>query len=190
MAVVMGAGGPSTAAAESDPSAPVTFGIKLLDAPLERQADPRANTYIVDHLPPGSTIQRRVQVTNETNRPQRFELYPGAASVDGGVFAFGQGRQVNELATWVRLDRPVLDLPPHGVEQVLATITIPRDASRGERYGVIWAEHTTPPTPEANVGFVNRVAFACISTSVPAANRPRISRSAGSPLNEIPRGGR
>ena len=70
------------------------MGIRLLDAPTDRADDPRAKLYIVDHVPPGTTIQRRIQVDNATDEDQLIKLYPGAARLEEGKFiALGKARR-------------------------------------------------------------------------------------------------
>ncbi|WP_354645330.1 hypothetical protein [Kitasatospora camelliae] len=81
-----------------------SIGVKLLDAPRDREADPRAHMYIVDHLAPGSVIHRRLQVTNDSDVDQRVDLYAGSAVVNGGTFTVGADRTPNELTTWVSVD--------------------------------------------------------------------------------------
>ncbi|GIH26897.1 hypothetical protein Aph01nite_52070 [Acrocarpospora phusangensis] len=122
------------------PDAPGLIGIRLMDEPAVRRGDPRARIYIVDHLSPGSSIRRRLQVTSNSSRPQRVQLYAGAADVLKRHFVAAQNRTANELTNWVRFDRTTAVLPPHGSTTVKATIRIPREAWRGERYGVLWAE--------------------------------------------------
>jgi len=89
-----------------------TFGLRLLEAPVSRRDDPRAYRSIVDHLNPGTTIERRVEVNNMSPDPQRIELYAAAASIEKRTFTFATGRTHNELTEWTSLDRPMLTLPP------------------------------------------------------------------------------
>ncbi|MFF3856451.1 hypothetical protein [Micromonospora sp. NPDC002575] len=150
-------GGPAQASEPAtDPDAG-SIGIQLLEAPANRREDPRARRYIVDHLPPGATIHRQVLVKNDSDNPQHIEVYPAAASISKGEFQFGEGRETNELTSWVSLDRPAVDLKPHTDARVRVTITVPPDASRGERYGVIWAQVTPKPDPNVTVRQVRRV---------------------------------
>ncbi|WP_037603718.1 hypothetical protein [Streptacidiphilus rugosus] len=86
-----------------------SIGLKLLDAPLEREADPRAHMYIVDHLAPGSLIHRRVQVTNTSDVDQRVDLYAASAEINSGSFAIEADRTPNELTTWISVDDCVSD---------------------------------------------------------------------------------
>jgi uncharacterized cupredoxin-like copper-binding protein len=132
-----------------------SVGIRLLDAPVDRAADPRARVYIVDHLAPGTTISRRVAVNNATDAEQAIQLYPGAFRLDDGeVTALPRGR-VNDIVRWTTVDPQQVTLAPGQSAEATVTIAVPPDASPGERYGVVWAE--LPPTTSDGVTAVNRV---------------------------------
>ena len=134
-----------------------SIGIRLLDAPTERADDPRARQYIVDHLAPGTTINRRVEVSNDTDAPQTIQLYAAAASVDAGDFRFGDGRAESELTTWTSVEPAVATPRPGGRAVATVRIAVPADASPGERYGVVWAEVASAPPEGGGVTAVNRV---------------------------------
>src|SRR5487761_1599761 len=87
---------------------PQGVGIRLVDIPTALANDPRARQYIIDHLAPGTTISRRVEVTNYTSEPQVVTLYAAAATISGGSFLFGAGRAANELTSWTTVDPPTL----------------------------------------------------------------------------------
>lgn len=129
------------------------IGLRLLDAPASTQNDPRARSYIVDHLKPGSTIKRRVQIVNGTAEAQNFRFYPSAATVADDAFRPSSGEEPNELTTWTTLDKPKLTLEPGTRTEVLATIDVPQDAPEGEQYAVIWAE--AQPTNKSAEGIIN-----------------------------------
>ncbi len=133
------------------------IGIRLLDAPVSRRDDPRAHVYIVDFLAPGTTISRRVEVSNTSATRQSIQVYAGAASVKDATFGFGEGSTPDELSTWISFDRTVLDLAPSAKADVLVTIRVPRPASSGERYAVIWAQAAALPSATGNIGIINRV---------------------------------
>jgi hypothetical protein len=134
--------------------APDSIGISLVDAPEERRDDPRAQTYIVDHLGQGATITRRVRVLSTIDQPTTVSLYVAAASLDNGQFVFGEGRAENDLTDWSTIDQPEVQVPPNGEIQATVTIAVPTDADNGERYGVIWAEL---PGSGGSANVVNRV---------------------------------
>jgi len=183
LALVVGALLPATSAVTADaapsqpapsppPSAdPGSLGIRLLDAPTEAANDPRARSYIVDNLAPGTVIRRRVEVSNTTAAPTPVTLYPAAASIGDGAFAPADDRTPNELSTWTTLDPPSPTLAPGARTPVLLTIAVPPDASSGERYAVVWAQQTTPAPTGGGVAQVNRVGIR-IYLSVSAGGPP------------------
>jgi hypothetical protein len=133
------------------------FGIRLVEVPVARRKDPRARTGIVDHLKPGTTISRRVEVSNSSNTTQRVEVYAAAATIDHHRFITAPDHTHNELTTWISVERPELTLSPHEKAIRRVTIRVPPSAPRAERYGVIWAQETAPPDAMHNVGMINRV---------------------------------
>ena len=80
---------PVHASAAATPARPAdgqgNIGIQLLEAPVNRRDDPRAHLYIVDHVKPGTTIERRVKVSNDTGERRQFELYPASAEIKNGA---------------------------------------------------------------------------------------------------------
>ncbi|GAA3257118.1 hypothetical protein [Nonomuraea helvata] len=131
------------------------FTLRLLEAPVARRDDPRAYTSIVDHLSPGTTIHRRVEISNTTSRTLSIDLYAAAASIAKRTFTYAAGRAQNELTEWTSVDHPVLKLVPDSKKTARITIRVPPTASRGERYGVVWAEVAS--TGAGTVKVVNRV---------------------------------
>ena len=134
-----------------------TVGIRLLDAPTSRAEDPRARLYVIDHLAPGTTIERRVEVSNDTNEPQDVTLYAAAAEVEDGEFNFGEGRAANDLTRWTTVTPSSLSLRPGEKGSATVKVAVPADAPPGEQYGVIWAEVRAPATDQRSLGAVNRV---------------------------------
>jgi hypothetical protein len=134
-----------------------SVGIRLVDAPTNRTGDPRARLYIVDHLAPGSTITRRVEVSNDTDRAQTIQLYAGAATVAAGSFQFGDGRAADDLTGWTRVDPSSLTMVARAKRLATVTIAVPRKASAGERYGVVWAEAAAPAPRGGGIATANRV---------------------------------
>ena len=140
------------------PSGKDGIGIRLLEIPANRMDDPRSHVFIVDHVMPGTTFDRRLEVYSTSREPQHVELYAAAAGISGGRFTFAPERTSNELSEWVRLDRSSVDLPPNGRAQVKATVTVPEWASTGERYAVVWAQVSSDrPGSKGNVKLVHRV---------------------------------
>ena len=121
------------------------FGIRLTEVTASLQDDPRAREYIIDHLNPGTVLRRKVEVYNDASTPLSVSLYPAAASVGNGSFHFADGRARNELTTWTSVEPTTLDLAPHARRNAEVTIDVPKDASPGEHYAVVWAEASSAP---------------------------------------------
>ena len=131
---------PTLAAAQAPPPEPSGIAVQLIDIPEATQQDPRARSYIVDRAAPGSTIERRIEVQNTSDQPQTVRIYPGAATIEEGVFTGGSDPAENELTSWMSVGDESVDLPPRASAKVLVTIEVPPDASETEHYGAIWAE--------------------------------------------------
>lgn len=116
------------------------LGIRLADAPSKLLKDPRARSYIIDHLAPGAHITRHVEVFNDTGAPAHIILYADAANISGGSFMPGGGQTANELTGWTTVAPAVMDMAQGEKRIATVDIRVPLTAARGERYGVIYAE--------------------------------------------------
>lgn len=148
----------STPSAYGNPTGPpVTgLGIRLVDVPTATADDPRARSYIIDHLRPGRTIERRVEVVNGDNADAQVSVYPAAANVDKNGFIGAPGHTQNEAASWTTVTPKDLTLAPHQGAFVKVTIRVPAQAAAGETYAVVWAQ-TRPPRGAAGITQVSRV---------------------------------
>jgi hypothetical protein len=132
-------------------------GIRLLEAPTEREKDPRAQRSVVDHVKPGASFTRKFEVTNTTNGQRLISIYAAAADVVGGAFVPADGRTQNELSGWITIDTANADLAAGRSVQPKLTVSVPPTASAGERYAVVWAELPPAKPPAGGVAVVNRV---------------------------------
>jgi len=131
------------------------LGVGLVDVPAGTH-DPRAQTYVVDHVRPGATLHRRYQVCNGTHAPMTVKLYAGAAVVQGGSFSVVEGYAGNELSHWITVTPATVTVMPGQRFLAAATIAVPSTATKGERYAALLAE--LPPRPGAGgVRVANRV---------------------------------
>ncbi len=148
-----------SAQAVSKPPASGTFGIRLVDVPVDEADNPRAYRYIIDHLNPGTTIHRRVQIANLTPRAALVTVYPDAAIIHGGSFVGDAGQTPSDLTTWISMSRRSVALAPQTRAMVTLTIEVPRTASPGNLYGVIWAQETNLGKTSSGVNVIetNRV---------------------------------
>jgi hypothetical protein len=119
------------------------FGTRLVDVPSDEADNPRALRYIIDRLHPGTTIRRRILVENLGPKAARITVYPDAATISGGSFTGDAGETRSDLTTWITTSKHAVVLGPHSNTLVTVAIRVPRDASSGERYGVIWTQETS-----------------------------------------------
>lgn len=135
----------------------VGVGIRLVDAPTATRDNPRARVYIIDHVAPGTVVERRIEVSNDTGKDARIAVYSAAADTSGGSFVGREGYTPNDLSTWTTVSTPTLQLSDSTKTMVKATIRVPADAAPGERYAVIWAQTTSRAQDGSGVTQVSRV---------------------------------
>lgn len=146
---------PAAAQPGSRAAAPHGIGIRLLDASVARKADPRAQIYVDDFMRPGTSISRHVQVSDFTGRPVTLQLYAVASSIGSTGWQVAVSRTGNELTSWMRVTPSTVSLEPGRPATISVDITVPVDASKGERYATVVAE--LPPLP-SSAGRTIRVA--------------------------------
>jgi len=134
---------------------PGSVGIRLLDIPADAANDPRARLYIVDSLLPGTTISRRIEVSNTTAGTLRVDAFAAAATIENGSFVGEAGRKANALSSWTTLSQGTLQVKSHSANVDTVTIAIPTDAAPGEKYAIVWAQVST--AGNGGVRLVNRV---------------------------------
>jgi hypothetical protein len=147
----------SSAVAAAPAKAVGGIGVRLVATTGDSRGGPLARSYIVERVAPGASLRRRVVISNTTRSTVLVAVYPAAASLRRGTFAFGAGRTPNELTAWTSVSRAVLRLAPGTAAYETVTIHVPRYASSGERYGVIWAAVSAPAPAGGGVTVVNRV---------------------------------
>ena len=134
------------------PKALGQFGTRILDVPVSAADDPRALAYIIDYLPTGTVVHRRILVVNEEPRKASFSVYPDAAYISGGQFTGYPGATRSELTTWIKVQHPTVTLAAGASVPDLITITVPRGATRGEHYGVIWVQQSAQARNHLGIG--------------------------------------
>lgn len=147
----------STPPAHADPPAMTGLGIRLVDVPTASADDPRARSYIIDHLRPGATIERRVEVVNDTPAQAEVSMYPAAAGVDKNGFVGAPGHTQNAASSWTTVTPATLTLASQQRAFVKVTVRVPSQAVAGETYAVVWAQMKTPSRATTGVTQVSRV---------------------------------
>ena len=134
--------GPAAAVAATQPqSGPVQeFGARLVDVPVSEANNPRGLRYIIDYLPTGTTVHRRILVQNNEKRTAHFTVYPDAAHISDELFTGDAGATRSELTGWIGVQHPDVTLGPGASVMDMVTIGVPAGATRGEHYGVIWVQ--------------------------------------------------
>jgi hypothetical protein len=146
LSLTAGLAGPAASAAASTqlPAAarPQEFGVRLVDVPVSEANNSRALRYIIDYLPTGTVVHRRILITNQEARPARFTVYSDAARIANGLFTGYAGKTRSELTGWIGVQHRTVTLAPGRSVMDTVTIKVPAGATRGEHYGVIWVQQT------------------------------------------------
>lgn len=147
-AIALASGLPAPPALAGSPPAPARpvaagIGVRLDTVPQNERSDSVDRSYIVRYMRIGTSVRAVITVSNTTKSTQRISVYPAAAVVRHGIFTFLNGAAPNDLTTWTRLSTGQLVLKPDTQAPVTVTVTIPKDAYRGQRYAVIWAQVTS-----------------------------------------------
>lgn len=148
------------------------FGVRLLEIPADRADDPRAQSWVVDHVAPGAMIERRFEVINGASSEVDVDLYATLASIDGDAFTAANGREQNELSGWITVEPAEMRLAAGETAEATLRIDVPADASEGERYAAVFAERAAAADVDAgSVGVAARVGIR-VYLSVGAGGEP------------------
>jgi hypothetical protein len=111
----------------------------------------------VDHLAPGTVIERRIEVSNTSDSDTRVTLYSAAATIEKGSFLGSEGHSPNYVSRWTSVTPQSSEVAAGGLLTATVTIKVPPNAPPGEQYGVVWAETRSAPKGGEGVIQVNRV---------------------------------
>jgi hypothetical protein len=139
----------------ADPPCAPGIGIGLVEFPTGTR-DPRAHTYVIDHVRPGAHFSRRFQVCNGTTSAVRLLLYAGAAHVAAGSFQIDARGATNALSEWIAITPSEVTLAPGARALARATFTVPADAEAGEQYAALVAEQPAP-TRSGGIPIASRI---------------------------------
>lgn len=154
-ATVIPAGSALSALPAGAASASGSIGIRLIAAPNGSDL-PFARIYIVGRMPPGTTVRRQVEITNATQSTADIAVYAAGATIVKGRFIFAAGRSQDELSSWTSVSSGSLHLLAGTKAIETVTMNVPKVATSGERYAVVWAEVSTA-AGTGGVTLVNRV---------------------------------
>jgi hypothetical protein len=140
---------------DQPPPEPGTIGIGLAEAPVDRRDDPRGLTHIVDHVQPGAVFSRRIRVANGHDRRVSLDIYATAADLVNGAFVVRDGRGGAPVADWITVEPSTVTVEPRSRSDAVVTVSVPRDAERGEHHAAVLAEYA--PGGEEGVFVASRV---------------------------------
>jgi hypothetical protein len=133
------------------------IGVQLIDVPPVANAELLGHAYIVGRLVPGARITRQIEITNSTLATANVSVYAAGATQHRSIFAFAPGHGSNELSSWTSVSRHVVRMQSRTKTLDTVTINVPKDASSGERYALVWAEVSATAPVAGGVTLVNRV---------------------------------
>jgi hypothetical protein len=84
-------------------------------------------------------------------------VYAAGASVSRDGFTFAPDRVQDQLSSWTSVSREVLRLRPGTDAVETVTLRVPKIASSGEKYAVVWAQVAAASSTHHGVLLVNRV---------------------------------
>ena len=145
---------PSEALAAESPG---TIGVKLLEAVGTHPAQGLEGVYIVGDLRADHALTRRLEIFNSSGSSMRISVYPAGAGIRAGSFTYAVGRSKNQLSSWITVARPVIVLAPRTHTEVAVRISVPKRATSGERYAVVWAQVSARTSSSGDVQLTNRV---------------------------------
>jgi hypothetical protein len=133
------------------------IGIRLVPDATNASAEPLALSYVVEQMAPGSRFTRQIEISNTTDATANVAVFPAGANMARGEFSFAPGRTGDPLSNWTTVAHPALSLAPGATVFDEVTTKLPKNASSGERYAVIWAEVSASSPMQGGVRLINRV---------------------------------
>jgi hypothetical protein len=159
----------SSSSTTTQPPSSGGIGVRLLPTRVSAVNDPRARVYIIENPKPGTTIERVIAVSNTTGSPQDVTLYAGGARFANETFVPGPN---NALSTWITVRPSSVNLPQGTSQNAHVTIAVPRTASPGESYAVVWA---AVEVPGSVITQINRVGIRVYLAVRPGSLSPTTS---------------
>lgn len=121
--------------------------------PLSAQAFTMSPVVADVKIDPGSSRAGMVTITNDEANAQTFyiSIQKFIPSGDSGQQQFLSPSDTSGLPNWISFDRPSFMLRPGESRQLPYTIAIPKDATPGGYYAVVFFSNVPPGTAATNV---------------------------------------
>jgi len=120
-----------------------TFGV----GPLMQ--NDRYPSWFIEELRPGESVEEGFFVKSDSDKILDFRVYAQDAEnveKDSSFKAYSEGQTPQEkqfLQNWITISEPKITVKPYGYKELVATITVPKDAKPGEYAGVVFV-HLDP----------------------------------------------
>jgi hypothetical protein len=164
--------GAATAAPHQPVAVEGRIGIRLIDIPSVASAELLGHSYIVGRLAPGTRITRQIEITNSTPSTANISVYAAGATQHQSIFGLAPGHSPNELSSWTSVSRHIVRMLSRTKTLDTVTINVPKNASSGERYAVVWAEVSAKAPVAGGVTLVNRVGIRMYLSIGPGGTPP------------------
>jgi hypothetical protein len=130
-------------------------------------------TYDVE---PGTALVDQLEVTNTSNRPLSVHVYPAdMLQVPGGGLAPAQeDAPRDEVGAWLRVETPVIGVPPGETVQDPFAVKVPDGTVPGEYTGAVVAAVRPDPSSAGRIGVETRAAL-LVRVRVPGEARPGVA---------------
>jgi hypothetical protein len=169
---MLSAGAAVAAPAAQAKALPGGIGIRLVADPISVASNPLARLYIIDHLAPGTHALRQVEVSNSTHETAEVAVYAAGAHLGRPGLTFSPGRVQDDLSSWTSVGRDVLTLRPGTDALETVVLSVPKDATPGEKYAVLWAQVSSGSLAHRGLLLVNRVGIRMYVTIGPGGSSP------------------
>lgn len=134
-----------------------SFSVLPDAAEVARTVDPERSANLVERMAPGESVTRTLVITNPDDQPQRFTVSAAGATVTNADGFLPSDEEPNaQLAQWITPVAQATEVPAHGSVAVPLRITVPPNASDGERYALMWVESATD-APNEGLSFGSRI---------------------------------
>lgn len=110
------------------------------------ELDPRTRSWFMYTYSAGETRKDSVTLENNGTEPVTVKVYPAdSTTTSDGAFALeSETDKRDTIGAWVKTDQDMVTLSPKEKKEIPFTISVPKNAQRGEYSGGIIFENTTP----------------------------------------------
>lgn len=110
------------------------------------ELDPRTRSWFIYTYSAGETRKDSVTLENKGTEPLTVKVYPAdSTTTSDGAFALeSETDKRDTIGAWVKVDQDMVTISPNEKKEIPFTISVPKDAQKGEYSGGVVFENTTP----------------------------------------------